>query len=117
MTYEIFLSNFTHITQWKMSAPKIFFYFDLKHVPKYGCAKFQPNPLFSSQQTATESAAEKKNKTKKKVGNPLRGSSQQTGYPNKVVLIQRWSYTQGDLEAKFHLHLMLPMHILVRVKI
>ncbi len=34
------------------------FYLDLKHVHKYGCEKFQPNPLFSSQQTATESAAE-----------------------------------------------------------
>ncbi len=30
------------------------FYLDLKHVHKYVCAKFQPNPLFSSQQTATE---------------------------------------------------------------
>ncbi len=57
------------------------FYLDLKHLHKYGCAKFQPNPLFSSQQTATESAAEKKKK--KKVGNPLRGSRQQTGCPNK----------------------------------
>ncbi len=36
------------------------FYLDLKHVHKYGCAKFQPNPLFSSQQTATESARKKK---------------------------------------------------------
>ncbi len=60
------------------------FYLDLKHVHKYGCAKFQPNPLFSSQQTATESAAEKnKTKKKKKVGNRLRGSRQQTGCPNK----------------------------------
>ncbi len=32
------------------------FYLDLKLVHKYGCAKFQPNPLFSSQQTATEHA-------------------------------------------------------------
>ncbi len=39
------------------------FYLDLKHVHKYGCA-FQPNPLFSSQQTATESAAEEKKKKK-----------------------------------------------------
>ncbi len=57
-----------------MSAPKIFFYLDLKHVHKYVCAKFQPNPLFSSQQMATESAAEekkKKNKKKKKVGKPI----------------------------------------------
>ncbi len=35
-------------------------YLELKHVHKYGCAKFQPNPLFSSQQTAIESAAEEK---------------------------------------------------------
>ncbi len=47
------------------------FYLDLKHVHKYSCAKFQPNPLFSSQQTATESAAEKKKKKKKKVGKPI----------------------------------------------
>ena len=46
---------------------KNIFYLDLKHVHKYGCAKFQPNPLFSSQQTATESAAEEqKKRTKKK---------------------------------------------------
>ncbi len=44
---------------------------DLKHIHKYGCAKFQPNPLFSSQQTATESAAEEKKQTKKKVGKPI----------------------------------------------
>ncbi len=42
------------------------FYLHLKHVHKYGCAKFQPNPLFSSQQTATKSAAEEKKRTKKK---------------------------------------------------
>ncbi len=45
-------------------------YLDLKHVHKYGCAKFQPNPLFCSQQTATKSAAEEKKK-KKKVGKPI----------------------------------------------
>ncbi len=50
------------------------FYLDLKHVHKYGCTKFQPNPLFSSQQTATESAAEEKKQKKtkqKKVGKPI----------------------------------------------
>ncbi len=50
------------------------FYLDLIHVHKYGCAKFQPNPLFSSQQTATESPAEEKEqkkKKKKKVGKPI----------------------------------------------
>ncbi len=50
-------------------------YLDLKHVHKYVCAKFQPNPLFSSQQTATKSAAEetkrtKKKEQKKKLGHP-----------------------------------------------
>ncbi len=47
------------------------FYLDLKHVHKCGCAKFQPNPLFSSQQTATESAAEEKKQKQKKVGKPI----------------------------------------------
>ncbi len=48
------------------------FYLDLKHVHKYGWAKFQPNPLFSSPQMATEGAAkEKKEKKKKKVGKPI----------------------------------------------
>ncbi len=41
-------------------------YLDLKHVDKHGSAKFQPNPLFSSQQMATESAAEEKKKAEKK---------------------------------------------------
>ncbi len=48
------------------------FYLDLKHFHKYGCAKFQPNPLFSSQQMATKSAAEEKTKKQqqKKSANP-----------------------------------------------
>ncbi len=64
------------------------FYLDLKHVHKYGCEKFQPSPLFSSPQMATEGAAEKKpylvekKEQNKKVGNPLRGSRQRTGCPN-----------------------------------
>ncbi len=57
------------------------FYLDLKHVHKYGCAKFQPNPLFSSQQTTTESAAEEKKK--KKSRQTHRGSRRGTGCPNK----------------------------------
>ncbi len=32
------------------------FYLDMKHVHKYRSAKFQPNPLFSSQQVGTEHA-------------------------------------------------------------
>ncbi len=60
------------------------FYLNLKHVHKYGCTKFQPNPLFSSQQTATESAAEEKKieQKKKKSRQAHRGSHQGTGCPN-----------------------------------
>ncbi len=56
---------------------KTIFYLDLKHVHKYGSAKFDRNPIFSSQQMATESAesvAEQKKsnkKKKKKVGKPI----------------------------------------------
>ncbi len=50
------------------------FYLDLKHVHKYGSAKFQPNRLFSSQQMYTEHAEsvaeEEKKKKKKKSANP-----------------------------------------------
>ncbi len=54
------------------------FYLDLKQVHKDGCAKFQPNPLFSSQQTATKSAVEEKKEQKKKkdgkpIGDPVGG--------------------------------------------
>ncbi len=59
----------------KNARTKTIFYLDLKHVHKYGSAKFQPNPIFSSQQIATESAESvAEEKKKKKVCNPLRGS-------------------------------------------
>ncbi len=64
---------------------EIIFYLNLKHVHKYVSAKFQPNPLFSSQQTATESATEeqkKKNKKKKKSRQTHKGSRRGTGCPN-----------------------------------
>ncbi len=51
-----------------MTSPKQFFYLDLKHVHKYGSAKFQPNTLFSPQEMATEHAeseAEEKQKSAK----------------------------------------------------
>ncbi len=67
------------------------FYLDLKHVHKYGSAKFQPNPLFSSQQMGPEHGGgrkrKKKNKInknkkkKKKVGKPI-GDPVGTGCPN-----------------------------------
>ncbi len=44
----------------KNDLSQIIFYLDLKHVHKYGSAKFQPNPLFSSQQIGTEHAAGRK---------------------------------------------------------
>ncbi len=50
------------------------FYLDLKPVHKYGSAKFQPGPLFSSQQMATELAEsvaeEQKKKQQQKSANP-----------------------------------------------
>ncbi len=57
------------------------FYLDLKHVHKYGSAKFQPNPLFFSRQMGTEHAGGRK---KKKVCKPI-GDPVGTGCPNKVV--------------------------------
>ena len=50
------------------------FYLGLKHVHKHGSAKFQPNPLFSSQQMGTEHAGGKK------VGKPI-GDPVGTGCP------------------------------------
>ncbi len=44
----------------KHDCTKTLFYLDLKHVHKYGCAKFQPNPLCSSQQMGTEHAGGRK---------------------------------------------------------
>ncbi len=70
----------------KNDRTKTIFYLNLKHVHKYGSAKFQPNPLFSSQQMATESVAEEqkkqKKKKKKKSRQAHRGSRQGTGCPN-----------------------------------
>ncbi len=55
------------------------FYLNLKHVRKCGSAKFQPNPLFSSQQMGTEHGGgrkktKNKKKTKKKSRQTHRGS-------------------------------------------
>ncbi len=64
------------------------FYLDLKHVHKYGSAKYQPNPLFSSQQMGTEHAGgrkktnKKKEQQTKKVSKPI-GDPVGTGCPNK----------------------------------
>ncbi len=49
----------------KIDLRQTIFYLDLKHIHKYGSEKYQPNPLFTSQQKATEHAEsvaeEKKN--------------------------------------------------------
>ncbi len=71
------------------------FYLDLKHVHKYGCAKFQPNPLFSAHQMATKSAAEekkRKKKKKKKVGKPIGARIPSgDGMPQLTVdYVERW---------------------------
>ncbi len=63
------------------------FYLNLKHVHKYGSAKFQPNPLFSSQQMGTEHGGGRKtkNKTKKKkFGKPI-GDPVGTGCNNNTI--------------------------------
>ncbi len=73
------------------------FYLDLKHVHKYGCAKFQPNPLPSSQQTSTESVAEeksaaeekKKRTKKKKVGKPIGDPFGGRDAPNRKKKIEK----------------------------
>ncbi len=63
----------------KNARTKNIFYLDLKHVHKYGCAKFQPNPTFSSQQMPTESVAEEK---KKKSRQPLKGIPSEDRMPH-----------------------------------
>ncbi len=53
-------------------------------------AKYNLNPVFPSLSVGTgtpEKAAEKTEKKKKKVGNPLRGSRQGTGCPNYLIVI------------------------------
>ncbi len=71
-----------------MTSAKIIFYLDLKHVHKYGSAKYQPNPLVSSQQMGTEHAGgrKKKHKQQKKVGKPIRDPVG-TGCPNKFSTV------------------------------
>ncbi len=64
---------------------EIFFYLDLKHVHKYGCKKFQPNSLFSSQQKATKSASEEKKKNKKKEQKKKRRQVPRRDAPNILV--------------------------------
>ncbi len=62
------------------------FYLDLKHVHKYGSAKFQPNPLFSSQQMAIEHAESVAEEKKQTVGKPI-GDPVGTGCPNEHYIL------------------------------
>ncbi len=60
------------------------FYLDLKHVHKYGSAKFQPYQLFSSQQMGTEHGGGRKktkNKKKKKKSRQTHRGSRRDGMP------------------------------------
>ncbi len=75
---ERFFEEFYSNNSRKNDRTKTIFYLDLKHVHKYGSAKFQPNPLFSSQQMGTEHASGRK---KKNVCKPI-GDPVGTGCPN-----------------------------------
>ena len=66
----------------KIDLSQTIFSHNLKHVHKYGSAKFQPNPLFTSQQMATEHVESvPEEEKKKKVGKPI-GDPVGTGCPN-----------------------------------
>ncbi len=67
------------------------FYLDLKHVHKYGCAKIQPNPLFSSQWMGTEHAGGRNGGRKKKSRQTHRGS-RRDGMPQWPNPLQAWSW-------------------------
>ncbi len=76
------------------------FYLNLKHVHKYGCAKFQPNPLFSSQQTATKSVAEEKKKEQQKKRQKKKNVDKPIGDPvgGRDAPMKFWT----DLELHFN---------------
>ena len=72
----------------KNDRTKTIFYLDLKHVHRYGCAKFQPNPLFSSHKWPPKVWRKKKNPTRwkkktktKKSRQPLKGIPSADGMP------------------------------------
>ncbi len=81
MSYESFFESFYSHNSKENEHTENIFYLNLKHVHKYGSAKFQPNPLFSSQQMSTEYGGGRKKKKKKKVGKPI-GDPVGTGCPN-----------------------------------
>ncbi len=56
------------------------FYLDLKHVHKYGCAKFQPIRCFLHNKQPPK--VRRKKKKKKKSQQTHRGSRRGTGCPN-----------------------------------
>ncbi len=72
------------------------FYLDLKHVHKYGCAEFEPNP-FSSAQMATEGAAEKKNPTRWKKKNKKKKRKKVSGQDAPITVWHRFRWWTKDL--------------------
>ncbi len=87
MSYESFFEYFYSHNSVENERTENIFYLDLKHVHKYDCAKFQPNPLFSSQQQPPKVRRKKKNNNKKKSANH-RGSRQGGGGRDAPT---RWS--------------------------
>ncbi len=61
----------------KNDLSQIIFYLNLKHVHKYGSAKFQPDPLFLHNKWAQNMLAEEKKKSLQPIGDPIG-----TGCPN-----------------------------------
>ncbi len=90
----------------KIDLSQTIFYLDLKHVHKYGSAKFQPNPFFTSQQMATEhaeSVAEEKKKQKQKKQKKSRQThrgSRRDGMPGAPITILFFLCTQIKMKLQ-----------------
>ncbi len=78
------------------------FYPDVKHVHKYGSAKFQPNPLFSSQEMGTEHAAGKK-KSRQNHWGSRRNGMPQLGSEFKILL--SWKIKMCYISTQFSIRL------------
>ncbi len=84
---KFFLSNFTHITQWKMSAPKIFFTSTWSMSISIVLQNFSPIRFFTTN-GHRKCGGRKRTKKKKKSRQAHRGSRQGTGCPNYETSIQ-----------------------------
>ncbi len=65
----------------KTDRTKTIFYLDLKHVHKYGCAKFQPNPNKQPPKVQRKKNKPTRQKKKKKSLQPLKGIPSADGMP------------------------------------